>query len=61
MRIISWEIKDISRVLQVLLKYFNGTAFLTSLYYPQLGFFPVKFILDLNDLEFIIAACNSSL
>ena len=45
-------IKGISRVLQKLLKYFNGTIISTSFSLPLLGVFPVIFILDLNDLEF---------
>ena len=34
MRLISQLIKGISRVLQKLLKYFNGTAILTSFVFP---------------------------
>ena len=41
----------ISRVLQKLLKYFNGTIISTSFALPSARIFPVIFILDLNDLE----------
>ena len=44
-------IKGISRVLQKLLKYFNGTIISTSFPLPLSGVFPVIFILDLNDSE----------
>ena len=49
MRLISQLINSISRVLQKLLKYFNGTA--VSLYFvlPSSGDFPVSFALNLND------------
>ena len=60
MRLISQLIKGISRVPQKLLKYFNGTAILTSFVLPLVGVFPVIFILDWNDSEFTIAACGSS-
>ena len=42
-------IKHISRVLQKLLEYFNGTAILTSFVLPKTGIFPVNFTLNLND------------
>ena len=42
-------IKGISRVLQKLLKYFNGTMISTSFVLPTAGVFPVISILDLND------------
>ena len=51
MRLISQLIKGISRVLQKLLKYFNGTIISTSFVLPSAGVFPIIFILDLNDLE----------
>ena len=44
-RLISQLIKDNSRVLQTLLKYFNGTAIST---------------VDLNDSEFVIAVLSAS-
>ena len=51
MRLISKLIKDISLVLEKLLKYFNGTAILTLFVLPLLGLLPVIFTLDLNNLE----------
>ena len=51
MRLISQLIKGISRVLQKLLKYFNGTIISTSFVLLSAGVFPIIFILDLNDLE----------
>ena len=51
MRLISQLINGISRVLQKLLKYFNGTIISTSFVLPSVGVFPVIFILDLNDSE----------
>ena len=47
-----WLIKGISRVLQTLLKYVNGTIILKSFISPLIGLFPVIFTLDLNDSEF---------
>ena len=41
----------ISRVLQILLKYFNGAIFSTSFVLPLLGVFSVIFTVDLNDSE----------
>ena len=52
---------SISRVLQKLLKYFNGTIILTSFVLPLAGVFPVIFSLDLNDLEFAKLSFGSSL
>ena len=49
MRLTSQLIKGISRVLQKLLKYFNGTVISTYFSLPAAGVFPVIFILDLND------------
>ena len=49
MRLILQLIKGISRVLQKLLKYFNGIAILTFFVLPSAGFFPIILILDLND------------
>ena len=54
-------IKGISRVLQKLLKYFNGTIISTSFSLPSLGVFPVIFILDLNDSESAKLSFGSSL
>ena len=53
MRLISQLINSISRVLQKLLKYFNGTAISTSFVLPSAGVVPVIFILDLNYSEFL--------
>ena len=56
-----WQlINGISRVLQKLLKYFNGTGI--SIFFRLLlaGVFPVILILDLNDLEFTIWSDDSS-
>ena len=49
MRLISQLIKDISE----LLMHFNGTAILTSFVLSTAGVFPVIFILNLNDPEFV--------
>ena len=51
MRLTSQLINDISRVVQKLLKYFNGTIISTSFVLPSVEVFPVIFILDLNDSE----------
>ena len=59
--LISQVINGISRVLQQLLKYFNGTAISTFFLLPSLGVFPVIFILDLNDLESVRLSFVSSL
>ena len=48
-RLISQLIKIISRVLQKLLQYFNGTTILTSFVLPAAGVFPEIFTLDLNE------------
>ena len=64
MRLISKLISGISRVLQKLLKYFNGTAMLTFFVLPSAGVFPVIFILDLNDSESVKVAaylCNTAI
>ena len=50
-KLTSQLINDISRVLQKLLKYFNGTIISTSFVLPAAGVFPVIFILDLNDSD----------
>ena len=61
MILISQLIKCISRVLQKLLKYINGTAVLTSFVLPAAGVFPVILILNLNDSESTILSFGSSL
>ena len=61
MRLTSQLINGISRVLQKLLKYFNGTIILTSFVLPSVGVFPVIFILDLNDSESVKLTLGSSL
>ena len=61
MRLTSQLINGISRVLQKLLKYFNGTIILTSFVLPSVGVFPVIFILDLNDSESVKLTFGSSL
>ena len=48
MGFISKSIEDISRVLQELLKYFNGTAISTSYVLPSAGILPVIPTLNLN-------------
>ena len=54
-------INGISRVLQKLLKYFNGTITSTSFVFPLLGVFPVIFTLYLNDSELTKLSFGSSL
>ena len=49
MRFISQLIRDISRVFQKLLKYFNDTAISTSMVLPMRRFLPVIFASNLND------------
>ena len=51
MRLTSQLINGISRVLQKLPKYFNGTFISRYFELPSLGVFPVIFILGLNDSE----------
>ena len=60
-RLTSQLINSISRVPQKLLKYFNGTMISTSFVLPAAGFFPVIFILDLNDSDCVILSLGSSL
>ena len=55
MRSISQLISGISRVLQKLLKYFDGTTISTSLVLPAAGVLPAILTLDLNDSEFVTA------
>ena len=54
-------IKDVSRVFQRLLKYFNGTAILTFFVLPSSGVFFVIFILDSYDSEVSFDSFGSSL
>ena len=54
MRLILQLINGISRVLQKLCSYFNGTATSTFFVLPLSGVFPVILILDLNDLDSVI-------
>ena len=54
-------ISGTSRVLQNLLKYFNGTIISTSFVFPSAGVFPVIFTLDLNDSESAKLSFGSSL
>ena len=61
MRLTSQLINGISRVLQKLLKYFNGTIISTSFVLPAAGVFPVIFILDLNDSDCVMLSLGSSL
>ena len=51
MRLISQLVKDISIVLQKLLKYFNGTAILTFFILFSSGDFPVIFCLSLSKTQ----------
>ena len=60
-RLTSQLINGISRVLQKLLKYFNGTIISTSFVLPAAGVFPVIFILDLNDSDCVMLLFGSSL
>ena len=61
MRLTSQLVNGISRVLQKLLKCFNGTIISRSFILPPAGVFPVTFDLDLNDLESIKVSFGSSL
>ena len=53
-RLTSQLINGIPRVLQKLLKSFNGTIVSASFVLPAAGVFPVNFILDLNDSDSIM-------
>ena len=56
-----WQlINCIARVLQKLLKYFNGTSISTFFVLPLSGVFPVILILDLNDSDSVILSFGSS-
>ena len=61
MKLISQPIKGISRVLQKILRYFNGTAVLTSCLLPGAGVFPVILILNLSNSDSTILSFVSSL
>ena len=61
MRLISQLINGISRVLQKLLKHFNGTAISPPFVFPAAGAFPVILILYLNDSDYVILSFESSL
>ena len=50
-----------SRVLQKLLKYFNGTAISTFIPLPSWGVLPVILTLNSNNLESVMEAFGSSL
>ena len=54
-------IESIYKVLQKLLKCFNGTAIGTSFQLLSAGVSPVMIILDFSDWEFTIAAPGSTL
>ena len=60
-RLTSQLINSISRVLQKLLKYFNGTIISTSLVLLSAGVFPVIVILDLNDSDRVMLSLGSFL
>ena len=51
----------ISSVLQILLKYFNGTAYSTSFLSPLEAVFPVRPVLYLKDSDFVMGSTSSSL
>ena len=59
--LVSQLIEVISRVIQKLFNYFNGTAILSYFELPLAGIFLVILNLDLDDLGFTIAAAGSSL
>ena len=61
MRLTSQLISGISRVLQKLIKYFNGTIISTFFVFLSAGVFPVTFFLDLNDSESVKLSFGSSL
>ena len=60
MKLTSQLVNGISRVLQNLLKYFNGLAISTCFVLPAAGVFPVIFILDLNDSDCVMVSLVSS-
>ena len=60
-RLTSQLIKDISRVLQKLLKYLNHTIISTFFVLLSVEVFPVIFILDLNESDCVILSLGSFL
>ena len=61
MRLISQLINGISRVLQKLLRYFNGTPISASFVLPAAGVFPVILISYSNDSDCVIISFGSYL
>ena len=61
MRFILQLISSISNVLQMLLKYFNGTFISRSLVLSEAGALPVIPALNLNDSESVMLSFRSSL
>ena len=61
MRLTSQLINSISRVLQKLLKYFNGTDILTFFVFPATRVFPDILVLYLNGSDQVIISFGSSL
>ena len=61
MRLISHLMKDISRALQKLLKYFNGTVISTSFVLPSSVLISVIYTLSLNGTEFVKVSFGLSL
>ena len=61
LRLISQLINSISRVLQKLLKYFNGTTISRFFVLPSEGVLPVILILDLNDSYCVTLSFGRSL
>ena len=51
MKLVSQLIKSILRVLQKILKCFNGNSFLTTFILPAAGVVPIILTLNSNDLE----------
>ena len=60
-RLTSQLINGISRLLQKLLKCFNGTIILTSFVFPSTGVFAVIFTWYLNDSDWIMVSFGTSL
>ena len=61
MRLISQLLNEILRVLEKLLKYFNGTFISILFALPSLGVFPVILILNFNNSECCIVSAGSSI
>ena len=51
--------KDLLRVFKIVLRYFNGTAILTSFVLSSVEVFSVILVLDLNYSEFTVLAASS--